>query len=865
MNPKAKLDNWLCSSFFVLVRRAAACDMLNPVMKRRHFLAALPALPPALTASASAAPPAGELAGDFKLWYRKPAEKWVDGLPIGNGRLGAMVLGGVPEERIFLNEDTLWSGFPGVGGNDPNGPKYLADVRRLILQDKNYVAGETAAKKLQGPFTVSYEPLGELRLKFDDAGPVTDYRLELDLENALCKTIYHIDKTIVTREVLASYRDQVIALRLTARTAPGDADLGAKLNFTVGLSSLLQSTAAAEGNTRLRLTAKAPARMDPDYLNSKNPVVYDDAAGHGMRCEALVDVRAEDGTVHADGAVLRVENATAVTLLVAAATGFRGFDKLPDLSAAEIHARCVQTLDAAAKLSWPEIHKRHVHDYLPIFRRVSLRLGAGTDASAHSTDERQLANAAQSDPAFAAMYFHFGRYLLISSSRPGTQAANLQGIWGDLLRPPWSSNYTTNINVEMNYWLAETCNLADCHEPLFQLTEELSRNGAATARVLYNLPGWVAHHNTDLWRLSNPVGGKVGDPRWANWPMCAPWLCEHLWEHYAFSGDLEFLRRRAWPVMKSAAEFLLGWLVEDGSGHLTTCPSISPENGFYTPDDKVATVDAGCTMDLALIRELFGNCIAATKLLGIEVEFAQRLEAALKRLPPFQKGSQGQLLEYSQEFREPEPGHRHMSHLYTVFPSPLFTWNKTPQWMEAARKSLEIRLVNGGGYTGWSAAWVVCLRARLRDGDKAGMAVARLLKQSTRLNLLDTHPMGQGSFVFQIDGNFGGPAGIAEMLLQSHDGEITLLPALPSTWSEGSFSGLRARGGLTVSLDWSNGRATAAQLQAARTADFTFRPPKGQQIAALRQGTESLALQRNKNGAVTARLQAGTVTRIEFA
>jgi alpha-L-fucosidase 2 len=839
--------------------------MLNPVMKRRDFLATLPALPPALTASASAAPPVGEPAGDLRLWYRKPAEKWVDGLPIGNGRLGAMVLGGVPEERIFLNEDTLWSGSPAAGGNDPNGPKYLAEVRRLIMQDKNYVAGETAAKKLQGPFTVSYEALGELRLKFDGAAPVTDYRLELDLDSAVCKTSYSIDKTVVTREALASAPDQVIAIRLTAATPQGGADSGARLNFTVGLTSLLKFTAVAAGDTRLRMSAKAPARMEPDYVNSKNPVIYEDAEGHGMRCEALVDVKAEDGTVHADGAVLRVENATAVTLLVAAATGFRGFDKLPDLGADTIHARCVQTLDAAGRKSWLQIRQDHVADYRRFFRRVSLRLGAGTDTSERSTDERQLANARQPDPAFAALYFHFGRYLLISSSRPGTQAANLQGIWGDLLRPPWSSNYTTNINVEMNYWLAETCNLADCHEPLFQLTEELSRNGATTARVLYNLPGWVAHHNTDLWRLSNPVGGKVGDPRWANWPMCAPWLCEHLWEHYAFSGDLEFLRRRAWPLMRGAAEFLLGWLIPDAAGHLTTCPSISPENGFYTPNDKVATVDAGCTMDLALIRELFGNCIAATKLLGIEAEFAQRLEAALKRLPPFQKGTQGQLLEYSQDFREPEPGHRHMSHLYTLYPSPLFTWNKTPEWMEAARKSLEIRLVNGGGYTGWSAAWVVNLSARLRDGDKAGMAVARLLKQSTRLNLLDTHPMGQGSFVFQIDGNFGGPAGIAEMLLQSHDGDITLLPALPSAWSAGSFSGLRARGGLTVSLDWTNGRAVAAQLQAARTADFTLRPPKGQQIAALRLGTESLALQRNKNGAVTARLQAGTVTRVEFA
>jgi alpha-L-fucosidase 2 len=836
--------------------------MLKRVMKRREFLVTLPTLPPVLTAAARALPPDREAPGDLTLWYRKPAEKWVDALPVGNGRLGAMVLGGVPEERIFLNEDTLWSGYPGDRGNAPDGPRHLAEIRRLILKDKNYEAGEDECKPLQGPFTASFQALGELRLKFDPTSPVHDYRLELDLDTAVCKTSYSIDNKVVTREVLASAPDQVIAIRLEAKGAAAEA----RLNFTVALTSLMKCTVAAEGDTRIRLTAKAPAHTDPDYVQSKNPVIYDDAEGHGMRCEALLQVLAEDGTVRASGDTLRVETATAVTLLVAAATGFRGFDKLPDLDAAEIHARCVKTLDAVARKSWQQIREAHVADHRRLFRRVSLWLSGNADAAARSTDERLAAYAAQPDPAFAALYFHFGRYLLISSSRPGTQAANLQGIWSNTLRPPWSANYTTNINVEMNYWLAETCNLADCHEPLFDLTADLSRNGAKTARVLYNLPGWVAHHNTDLWRPSNPVGDKSGDPRWANWPMCAPWLCEHLWEHYAFSGDREFLRRRAWPLMKSAAEFLLGWLVEDDSGHLTTCPSISPENGFYAPDGKVVTVDAGCTMDLALIRELFGNCIAVTKVLAVDAAFAARLETALQRLPPFKKGSQGQLLEYSQEFREPEPGHRHMSHLYTVYPSPLFTWKRTPEWMEAARQSLEIRLAHGGGYTGWSAAWVICLRARLRDGDKAGEAVSRLLTQSTRFNLLDTHPAGPGRFVFQIDGNFGGPAGIAEMLLQSHDGDVSLLPALPSAWSDGSFSGLRARGGLTVNVAWARGRATTAELIAARTADVTLRPPQGQTIAALRQGKRALPpLKENADGTVTARLKAGTVTTVKFA
>ena len=770
-----------------------------------------------------------------------------------------MVLGGVPEERIFLNEDTLWSGYPGDGGNDPNGPAYLDEVRRLILKDGNYVAGETAAKKLQGHYSAAYEALGELQLKFDTPAAAQHYRLELDLDTAICKTSYIIDNIEVIREALVSAPDQVIALRL--ETQPRTP----KLNFTLGLTSLMKYTAVPEGDSRLRLAAKAPSASRPDYLPTKDYLNYDETPGHGMRCEVLVDVRAEGGIVRATADSLHVEGATAATILVAAATGFRDFASLPALPADEVHARCAQTLAAAARKSWQQIRDAHVADYQRLFRRVALHLGNAAAPSSRPTDERVAEYASKPDPALAALYFQFGRYLLISSSRPGTQAANLQGIWSDTLRPPWSANYTTNINVEMNYWLAETCNLADCHEPLFRLTEELSRNGANTARVLYNLPGWVAHHNTDLWRMSNPVGEKTGDPRWANWTMCAPWLCEHLWEHYAFCGDVEFLKQRAWPMMKSAAEFLLAWLVDDGNGHLTTCPSISPENGFLTPDGKITTVDAGCTMDLAMVRELFGNCIAATRVLGIESEFAGKLEAALKRLQPFQKGSKGQLLEYSHDFREPEPGHRHLSHLYTVYPSPLFTWSKTPEWMEAARRSLDIRIANGGGYTGWSAAWVVNLRARLRDGDQAGAAVNKLLTQSTRLNLLDTHPAGQGSFVFQIDGNFGGPAGIAEMLLQSHDGEITLLPALPSGWSTGSYSGLRARGGLTVDVSWTKGRASSAQLHASRSGEFTLRLPKGQKIATLRQGSRTLALSRNPDGTVTARLEAGSVTTIEFA
>jgi alpha-L-fucosidase 2 len=490
---------------------------------------------------------------------------------------------------------------------------------------------------------------------------------------------------------------------------------------------------------------------------------------------------------------------------------------------------CRPVLDAVANKPYAQVRADHVTDHQGLFRRVSIDLGRGRPEL--PTDERLKAfQAKPDDPALLTLYFQYGRYLLIASSRPGSQPANLQGIWNDQVRPPWSSNWTANINVQMNYWPAETCNLAECHEPLFDLIEGLSVTGAETAKANYGASGWVSHHNVDLWRQSAPVGNYGGgSPTWANWPMSGPWFCAHLWEHYLFTEDKKFLER-AYPVMKGAAEFCLDWLIEDGHGKLTTCPSFSTENDFLAPDGKRAETSAGCTMDIALIRELFANCIEASKILGVDAELRGELAQKRGRLPAYQIGRHGQLQEWSKDFDESTPGQRHMSHMYPLYPGSEFTPRKNPEFWRASRVSLERRLAAGGAYTGWSRAWAINFWARLCDGEKAHESLCRLLDHSTGPNLFDTHPAGN-SWIFQIDGNFGGTAAVAEMLLQSHEGEINFLPALPKAWPMGEVKGLRARGGVTVDIAWKDGRATEAVLQGRET--HRLRAPQGQRVSGI--------------------------------
>jgi len=776
------------------------------------------------------------------LWFDKPADKWTDALPIGNGRLGAMVFGGVPAERVQLNEDSLWSGSP--------------EVRRLVLEQADYSGADRVCRQMQGPYNQSYLVLGNLHIGIDHAAGVEHYRRELDLDTALARVTYRVGAAEYVRESFASAPDQVIVMHLTTTAQDG-------LKLALAFDSPIHSTSQAAEDGVLRLTGKAPSQVEPDYVRSANPILYDDAEGKGMRFEAALQAVAEGGQVRPDGDTLHIAGARAVTLFIAMATGYRGYDRDPDGPAEEIAAACRNRIDAARQKSYESLRAAHVADHQTLFRRVSLTLPK-TAAAALPTDQRLQAFSAQPDPDLAALYFQYGRYLLIASSRPGSQPANLQGIWNELIRPPWSSNWTANINVQMNYWPVETCNLAELHEPLFDLIAGLSKTGAKTAEVNYGCRGWVSHHNVDIWRQSAPVGDYGhGSPTWANFGMSGPWFCAHLWEHYAFSGDTQFLRTKAYPPMKSCAEFCLDWLIERKDGHLTTCPSVSTENNFTAPDGRTAETSDGCTLDMALIFELFSHCVEAARILNLDAEFSQKLGNAQARLIPYQIGRHGQLQEWSLDFDEATPGQRHMSHMYPLYPGSEFTSRRNRQFWQAARVSLERRLTAGGAYTGWSRAWAINFWARLLDGEKAWESVSMLMQHSTGPNLFDTHPAGK-SWIFQIDGNFGGAAAMAEMLVQSHDGGIDFLPALPAAWSSGSVTGLRARGGLTVDLQWSGGRAVEGTLRPSSSGDHVLRPAPSSRIREIRYSGGILKLKPEPDGSVQVRLEQGRVYRINF-
>lgn len=759
----------------------------------------------------------------LKLHYEKPARFWTDALPVGNGRLGAMVFGGVESDRLLLNEETLWSGMP----RDWHNPKALAsleDVRALIAQGR-YREADLRAADMMGPYTQSYLPLGELRLQFEHGDLAHDYKRSLNLEEAVATTEYRVGGTRFKREVFASHPDNAIVVRL-ASSVPGAIGLRAALS-----SPLRSRTAVRDG--QLELLGLAPEHVSPSYYDEDMPIRYGDFdSSDAMRFVGRLAVRHEGGTMTLAREGVHIAGATSVTLVFAAATTFRDSFSLPDRDTTAAAASAAAAAEAALARRDDELRARHVADHGALFGRVRLNLAAnGREGAADLPTDRRIAQAKGDDPGLAELLFQYGRYLMIASSRPGTLPANLQGIWNAETRPPWSSNWTLNINAEMNYWPAETANLAECHEPLLRFVGVLARNGAETARRHYGAEGWVAHHNTDIWGQTSPVGdyGRHGQAVWTIWPMGGVWLCQHLWEHYAFGGDVAYLRDTAYPTMKEAARFCLDWLLEDEAGRLVTSPSTSPEHKFRTPDG-LASVSPASTMDLSLIWDLFTNVAEASDILGEDESFRETLLRQRDRLLPLQVGGRGRLQEWSVDFEDEDEHHRHVSHLFGVYPGRQLTERDTPELVAAARRSLEIR---GDDGTGWSLGWKIALWARMNEGNRALALVDCMLRLvdgggsmygergGVYANLLCAHPP------FQIDGNFAATAGIAEMLLQSHQGYIEFLPALPDAWTAGDVSGLRARGGFEVSFAWADGKLKFAELHAATDRDCAIRLPDG--------------------------------------
>ena len=734
----------------------------------------------------------------MKLFYEKAAECWEQTLAIGNGSLGAMIFGGVKREKLGLNEESLWSGYK-HDKNREEAYEYLGKVRELVFEEKYVEAEKEVQKHMLGEYNESYLPLGNLNVAFSHDEKVAEYKRVLDLEESLVQVSYKAEGVSYKREYFASYPAQMIVMKFQADQPV----MGMEVSFE---SQLLHTVSVDEKG--LLINGQCPEHVDPNYIRGPEGIIQGD---RGMRFVGKVRVRECDGRVRVtEDGIIRITGASVAVLTMEAENperidrkGFHRAKNWEDVKQSEKRTNKNEIKADNREIqvfNYEKIKCEHIEDYQKLYNRVELYLGEQPDIP---TDKRlALLKEGKEDNGLFGLYFQYGRYLLISSSREGSLPANLQGIWSWEYQAPWSSNFTTNINTEMNYWLAESCNLKECLIPLFDYAERLCEEGKKTAKTHYGCRGFVHHHNGDYWASTNPAGvgfgeegGREYSATWSMWPMGGAWMCSEFFKYYEYRQDEDFLRERAYPILKEAAMFLVDWLVEK-DGEYVTCPSTSPENRFKTEDGD-SCVTAACAMDLELIQEVFGNFKKTCEILSIDDALLGEIEERLEKLAEFKIGSKGQLLEWNKEFEETEPGHRHSSHLYGLFPSELFAGDE--RLTEACRRSLEIRLENGGGYTGWSCAWIINMFAVLGEGERAYEYLETLLTKSTYDNLWDAHPP------FQIDGNFGGAAAIANMLVQDRGGEVKILPALPKQFKDGYVKGLCLKGKKAVDIVWKDG------------------------------------------------------------